>query len=546
MPNNSTLFGRFLGIFKGFAESGHEFIAEIVTPYHQEFVPLLGSFILVRVSDTEALLGRITQFYPVGTMAGAEAEEYLALLQKIDRPVPEDVKELKLRYSVKVRLLGTVCRDKSRFDYRPGVRTLPHLGAGVATLPDEVLSFVCNVRLQEEEDSVSIGYYSLGAQTFGSTEVKFSFARLHAKRTFVFARAGYGKSNLVKLLVAKFCEKERDAGMVIFDPEGEYSFRDALGRPGLADIPDVRERLVIFTNRKVSRENEPLVAGTVSLNLASIKPYKIASICLPESVQEGGWVNRVRGFSQQEWSDTVKVLSTSRYKTPPEELKHFVKMKEDKKTGLSKEVTDTTAVGAAIRRLTPIIMSLHDPKSKLPKCLIELLKGGKIVVIDTSLLSTGNAERICGLILDEIFDHNVRQFTERDSGAVIPVVAVIEEAQNVLSAEKMKQEDSPFVRWVKEGRKYSLGSIIVTQQPGAISDQLLSQGDNFFVMHLVSSVDLQCLQRSNAHFSDDILSFILNEPIEGNVYFWSAPSQPYVISARLFSFEDYAKSGLKS
>ncbi len=74
-------------------------------------------------------------------------------------------------------------------------------------------------------------------------------------------------------------------------------------------------------------------------------------------------------------------------------------------------------------------------------------------------------------------------------------------------------------------RKYNLGAIIVTQQPGAISDQLLSQGDNFFALHLVSSVDLDALKRNNAHFSDDILSYILNEPIEGNAYFWLAPSQ---------------------
>ena len=38
-----------------------------------------------------------------------------------------------------------------------------------------------------------------------------------------------------------------------------------------------------------------------------------------------------------------------------------------------------------------------------------------------------------------------------------------------------------FVRWVKEGRKYGLGCILVTQQPGAISKQIISQGDNFFV-----------------------------------------------------------------
>jgi hypothetical protein len=168
------------------------------------------------------------------------------------------------------------------------------------------------------------------------------------------------------------------------------------------------------------------------------------------------------------------------------------------------------------------------------------LAQGHIVVVDISLLSSQAGQQVAGLILKTVFDHNVVHFTAGDPDAVIPVVAVIEEAQNVLSAEKMK-EDSPFVEWAKEGRKYNLGAILVTQQPGAISDQLLSQGDNFFALHLISSVDLDALKRNNAHFSDDILSYILNEPIEGNVYFWSAPSQPYVISAKVFSFEKYAE-----
>jgi hypothetical protein len=64
-------------------------------------------------------------------------------------------------------------------------------------------------------------------------------------------------------------------------------------------------------------------------------------------------------------------------------------------------------------------------------------------------------------------------------------------------------------------------------------------------LHLISSVDLDALKRNNAHFSDDILSYILNEPIEGNVYFWSAPSQPYVISAKVFSFEKYVEDKVK-
>jgi hypothetical protein len=525
MANKKALIKDTIGIFKGFTESGREFLAEVVTPYNPGFIPLLGSFILVTVTEHQALLGRITQFYPMGTMAGTEADEYLSQLQRLNRPVPEDVKELKLRYNVKVRLLGTVELASNQFRYRPGVRSLPHLGAPVGIPTEDALQFICNARLEDEPDAVPIGHYALGDQEFPNLEVKFAFSRLISRRTFVFARAGYGKSNLIKVLVSKLYEQNPKVGMLIFDPEGEYSFRDAQGRPGLADVPGICERLVVFTDRQPPDQNyQPLIAGRVRVNLEQIPASHIVDICLPETKQESVFVNRIRGFNLTEWAECVSWIYREGYRTDHKQLGERFKV-------------DGAAV---IRNITPVVRRLHDPNSQLPGSVLYHLAQGHIVVVDISLLSSRAGQQVAGLILKTVFDHNVIHFTAGDPDAVIPVVAVIEEAQNVLSAEKMK-EDSPFVEWAKEGRKYNLGAILVTQQPGAISDQLLSQGDNFFALHLISSVDLDALKRNNAHFSDDILSYILNEPIEGNVYFWSAPSQPYVISAKVFSFEKYAE-----
>jgi hypothetical protein len=531
VAHEKRLFKSFIGIFKGFIESGHEFIAEIITPYHPEFVPLLGSFMLVRVSEAEALLGRITQFYPVGTMAGAEAEEYLAQLQKLERPVPEDVKELKLRYNVKMRLLGTVELHQGRFRYRPGIRTLPHLGAAVGELTEEALDFVCNARLQEEEDTVPIGYYSLGDRVT-KHQVKFGFSRLQSKGTVVFARRGYGKSNLIKLLVAKLYEQEPKVGMLIFDPEGEYAFPDAQGRPGLANFPGIAEKLVVFTARRPPHDKyKSLIAGPVTLNLRGIAPSHVVDICFPEDRRETGYATRLKGFRADEWTKLINLLAEKGYRLEEKVIKDDFKI--------------SSHPDAVIRNVTPVVQAMNNAESHLPQSVLYYLAKGWIVIVDISLLPSGIGQQVAGLILNTVFDHNVKHFTAANPEAVIPVIAVIEEAQNVLSPEKMKQEDSPFVRWVKEGRKYRLGYTIVTQQPGAISDQLLSQADNFFVMHLVSGADLDALQRSNAHFSDDILSYVLNEPIEGNAYFWCAPSQPYVVSARLFEFKDQVEQKIK-
>ena len=65
----------------------------------------------------------------------------------------------------------------------------------------------------------------------------------------------------------------------------------------------------------------------------------------------------------------------------------------------------------------------------------------------------------------------------------------------------------------------------------------MSQADNFFVFHLLSDGDLRSLKAANAHFSDDLLSSLLNEPIAGNGIIWSSASgRPYPVSTRILDF----------
>ena len=526
---------KFIGIFKGFTESRREFTAEVISPYKAEYNPLLGSFVLVSSSERSALLGRITDFRPVGAMVGDGAEDYLSYLYRMQHPVPEDLKELRLRYGIKVKLLGAIEQDaQGRLHYCPGVRSIPHLGAKVFTPNRTALEFICNARLEEEGDSAPIGHYSLGDKVL-PVEVRFSFSRLLAKRTFIFARAGYGKSNLVKLMVARLYEGNPNAGMLIFDPEGEYAFQDVHGRPGLADVPRVRDRLVVFTDREPPKEYyKSFIADKVKLNLENIQAALVVDTFVREGGQESVYAYELRSSNLAKWQELVGYLYQEKDKP------YSVLAKEVKeKLGIDKKQAE-----AVVRNLMPIIRRVHNPKSSLPHSILYYLAQGAVVVVDISLLSSGEGQRIAGLILKTVFDHNVAHLTSEDRESILPTVAVIEEAQTVLS-EKNMQEDSPFVEWVKEGRKYGLGAILVTQQPGAISEKLLSQGDNFFALHLVSGVDLDALNRNNAHFSEDILAYILNEPIKGNVYFWSAPNQPYVISAKVLDFNEYVEEKRK-
>ena len=527
----TKLIEKTIGVFRGFSETGLEFRADVVAPYSGEPAPLIGDFLLVDINGDEYLLGRVTRFFPRGVLSSSQGDEYLTTLSKMGEVVPEGIKDDRLRYNVNLKILGTIVESSNEFRYIPGVRQLPHLGAIVGRPSYNVLKFICSLGCDSEGEPVEIGHYALGDIVFNDLPVKFDLKHLIAKRSFVFARAGYGKSNLVKLLIAKLYEKPRGVGMLIFDPEGEYAFTDDKGRPGLTDIPYLKKRVVVFTDRELPPNMARFVGGRVRINLTDLRASVVVSRCIASEKQETVFAARLRSRNREEWAELVSLLEEHSYRSSDEEIGRLTDLLPER---------EGASISAVRSNLVPVIGSLHDDNSNMLDQIKKNLRDGNIVIVDVSTLSRVNSERLAGLILNEIFHHNQRNFISGGRGNLIPTIVVLEEAQSVLSAKA--SEDSPFVTWAKEGRKYELGALLITQQPGAISKELLSQGDNFFAFHLISSGDLGQLKAANAHYSTDIISSIINEPIKGNCYYWSAPDQPFVMSARILNYEEYVKA----
>lgn len=527
----SHVIKRNLGVFRGFTESGLEFRADVVAPYRGEPAPLIGDFLLVDINGDEHLLGRITRFYPVGVLSTPQGDEYLTTLSKMNQDIPEDIKDDRLRYNVNLRILGTIIEDGDSFRYVPGVRQLPHLGAKVGVPTSAVMQYICTLGCDPNGEPITIGYLALGNTVFEDLPVKFDLDHLIAKRSFVFARAGYGKSNLVKLLIAKLYEKPRNVGMLIFDPEGEYAFADDQGRPGLTNIPYLQKRIIVFTDRDLPSGMKKYVGGRTRLNLAEMKASVVVSRCIASEKQEMVFAARMRSRNRDEWEELVSLITNSGYRTSDEDIGRLTDLQPDR---------EGASVSAVRSNLVPVIGALHDSKSNMLDQIKQNLREGHIVIVDVSTLSRINSERLAGLVLNDIFHHNQNNFITGGRGNLLKTIVVLEEAQAVLSSKAA--EDSPFVTWAKEGRKYGLGALLITQQPGAIANELLSQGDNFFAFHLISASDLNHLKHANSHYSTDVITSIISEPIKGNCYYWSAPDQPFVMCARVLNYEEYVKS----
>ncbi len=542
-----------VGIFRGFREGGLEFHADLALPYRTDFqnIPMHGQMVLVQLeSPDEAVLGRITRLSSEGRLTGESGEAFNIRAMRESRAVPEQLREDYLKYRVDIRVLGVLRQDgEDKLTFVASHRRLPHVGSPVAFLDDAALKEL----IGHHGDGAVIGHYALGEYIYTGGDkayapeewvqhvspevnVRFTADSLVARRTFVFARAGFGKSNLNKLLfselynhdpvVTKRGGRRVPVGTVIFDPDGEYFWPDDKDRPGLADVEHLRDRLVVFTSRKPpSAYYASFVAAGVKLDIRTLGASDVITLALSPEKQDQQNVAKLRAVRGAQWSDLVDLVHSDGNSADPQRIR----------TLLNAHDMSDVEVFAARSNMTRIVGMLHDPASRLMDALLAALKAGKLCVVDVSQLRGGPSLILSGLILRRIFDRNQEEFTKENPES-IPTIAVVEEAQSVLNDKASAAQ--PYIEWVKEGRKYDLGALLITQQPGSIPVEILSQGDNWFIFHLLSAADLRTVKSANAHYSDDLLSSLLNEPIPGHGVFWSSVSgRPFPVPFRAVLFE---------
>ncbi|HLX48102.1 MAG TPA: DUF87 domain-containing protein [Streptosporangiaceae bacterium] len=553
------------GIFRGFSESGMEFHADLVMPYRDDFQssPMHGQFVVVQLeNDREAVFGRITTIAAEGRLVSPIGEDYAVRAVRDQRDIPDELRAQYLKYKVNIRVLGVLRQEGDKLIFVPSHRRLPHVGAPVAFLGPELLCEVAGAN-DADPEAAGIGYLAFGefvycgddpcadvdpwvVQKSPAIVPKFQIGKLISRRSFVFARAGFGKSNLVKLLFATLYStpggpvvprrgnRPDPVGTVIFDPDGEYFWPDPRGNPGLCDVGKLTDRLVVFTNRQAPSETYgSFVVGGVKLDIRQLPAARVLGIALSAERQDQQNVAKLKGLNPAKWAALVDLVHSSSSGELYADAGEFRRI-------LGLPPGQDAEQNAAISNMLRVVRELHDPSSQLLRALKEALRKGKLCVIDISQMRGPQGLRLAGIILSDIFENNQEQFTAREP-RTIPTIAVVEEAQSVLGG-SAQRDDGPFVSWVKEGRKYDLGALMITQQPGSIPDELLSQGDNFFVFHLLSQGDLLALKRANAHFSDDLLAALLNEPLVGHGIVWSSArggdqdARPYPVSVRVMNF----------
>jgi len=508
--------------------------------------PITGDFIVLtpRDEDETKFLARVeAEIYDEDPIFRSQDKTLVAVhfARIAERELSERDKQKIFSYTYNVRILGTFTSDGK--DFTTAVRKLPTVGYHARYLTSREVQNILN---RENENGAPIGHLCIGEDIQEKKgEILFDVDKLRNSRTMIFAQSGFGKTNLVKVLLSHLIRNE-SYGKLIFDLNGEYFLRGT-NTYGLGDIDEqkIKNNLIVFTDKKFDDKYKGRFTGAGNAMLNLVNDLSINDILQTAA----GLTSTGRTFL--EFVDTTpnskdfldKVFNES----DPKEIRHmayraFSSYFETKKTETENpEVKQhlQAMLGAVIRQIKSFI-SIHDKSSQLVESVLKQLKQGKTVIIDLSLKDSVDASIISTILVRKLFEHNKLYFTSDKREEVINTVIFVEEAQNVLSEEFVKSNANPFVRVAKEGRKFGLGLAAITQRPSAISEEIRTQAENFFAFHMGNSDDIKALIKSNINYDGVIAKFIQRETIKGNLYMVSS-DQAFVLPVRVLEFEKLAE-----
>ncbi len=294
------------------------------------------------------------------------------------------------------------------------------------------------------------------------------------------ATTGKGKSNLLSVMLWGNMGKDYCAFLVL-DPHDEYYGRNKLG---LKDHNS--KNLVYYTPKDV-----PIGQRTLQINLKSIKPHHFQGSASFTDAQN----DLVRAYYRKYGEDWIEAAVLEK------------ELWQDGEKAKFQEVT-IAVVNRKLQSLLDLnvandtlfcngIFSKSSGESTVQDIANELEKG-KTVIVDTSSFQ-GDVEILIGsLITSTIFD-KYKRYKAKGELIYKPVISIVlEEAPRVLGKEVLEEGPNIFSTIAREGRKFKVGLIAITQLPSLIPRTILANMNTKIILGIEMAQERQSIIESAA------------------------------------------------
>lgn len=470
------------------------------------------SSVVVKV-ENEDVLSEIQVNNLVAIKASKQRQTLIGMVSKIIRKFSEmldDSDEIEKDDVVKITLIGTLL---DKFGTRENIfkRTLesvPEITAQCYIMNNEDLSnfmSVLSVNSEGKDNSLKIGNYTLNKDATAYLDGN----RLFQKHAVIVGSTGSGKSCTVATLIEEIA-KLQSSNAVVFDIHGEYE-------------PIIGENIKHF---KIAGPSDGVSDGFIYLPYWLLTYEEMISMMIDRS--DNNAPNQAMIFSRTVYKckkdylisvgksdivDDITIDSPTPYdiKTLLDELNAInSEVVPGAKAGSTKKGDFNGTLSRFIQRLENKVSDkrlnflFSSDKSLLnydymvelcSKLMLPASSNGGVKIIDFSEVPSDVLPLVVSLVARLIF--SVQQWTDREK--INPIAIFCDEAhlyipQNTKQGIEAQSLNS-FERIAKEGRKYGIGLVVITQRPSEVDRTVLSQSSNFIAMRLTNADDQNVIKK---------------------------------------------------
>ena len=119
-----------------------------------------------------------------------------------------------------------------------------------------------------------------------------------------------------------------------------------------------------------------------------------------------------------------------------------------------------------------------------------------ITILDLSGVPSSVLERLVGSILKIVYESLFWSREKSEGGIARPLLVVMEEAHRYLSSGAKSLAAETVQKIAKEGRKYGVGAMVISQRPSEVDETILSQCGTYFALRLSNPVDRSSRSRN--------------------------------------------------
>lgn len=345
------------------------------------------------------------------------------------------------------------------------------------------------------------GGLEIGYLQHHNIPVRLNLSRTFQKHAAILAMSGAGKSYLAGVLIEELLDRRVEdgrVGVVVFDTHGEYT---SFGlKPTNPEVVDYSDRCVVVDSSKMRLATPHLSAFNISEyapDMSSAQMRELSRVLeeLREDIRTGG------GGSY----DLEDVCSR---------VEQDNQMPRRTKEALLSWLYDLSNLR--------LFNDVEEPP------LEEVVSPGCLTVFDLSKIIDLRKKQVLLSYAAE------RLFSLRRDELVPPFVMIVEEAHQYAP-------ESSFVRAIsrriletiaREGRKFSLSLLLISQRPVRLSTTVLSQCNTQFILRINNPYDLDHLGRSSEGITRETLNTISSLPVGEVLVVGEAVNHPIFLRVR--------------